>query len=172
MKQTFACYIDELADKHHLRSDSDAGRLLGHDRAAIHNWRHGKNAPDDDTCIKLADMLHREPAELLAAAALFRAKTPKARKVWGELVKRFASTTDNALAVLAITSLLTTPTDSTANQELTTRSVTSYTLYALHSLHDREIDSKHEPHRQHNERRRKQRSTFKTEPVRNFVCEA
>lgn len=87
-----ARYLDELIDAGTVKNDSDTARKLGLSRATVSKWRSGDRAPDDDEAVKLAELLGKDPGELLAECGAARAKTPETRRAWERVAARMAAT--------------------------------------------------------------------------------
>lgn len=89
MKQ-ISLYLDDLIKKGTVKNDSDTARKMGLSRTTISKWRSGDRTPDDDEAVKLAELLQREPGELLAECGAARAKTPATRQAWERIAARMA----------------------------------------------------------------------------------
>lgn len=94
-------YLDEAIDKGLARNDSDIARQIDATRAAVSSWRTGRRAPDDDQAVKIAELLGKDPGEILAECAAARAKTPETRRAWERIAARMAGAA--ALAVMGTT---------------------------------------------------------------------
>ncbi len=93
-------YLDELVDSGTVKNDSDTARRIGVTRAAVSDWRTGRRAPDDDQAVKLAELLGKDPGELLAECGAARAKTPATRQAWERIAARMASYGITACALI------------------------------------------------------------------------
>lgn len=94
-------YLDEAIDRDLAANDSDIGRKIGATRAAVSSWRTGRRAPDDDQAVRLAELLGKEPGELLAECCAARAKSQVTRAAWEKVAARMAGAT---LGLLLLTS--------------------------------------------------------------------
>ena len=95
-------YLDEALTKGAAENDSDIGRKIGATRSAVSSWRSGRRVPDDDQAVKLAELLGKDPGELLAECGAARAKTPETRRAWERIAARMAASGITA-CVLAMT---------------------------------------------------------------------
>lgn len=94
-------YLDEAIATGKVRNDSETARNLGVSRAAVSDWRTGRNAPSDEQAIKLARLLGKQEIELMAEAAAARAKTPEARTYWERIAKYSATYASTAAMTIA-----------------------------------------------------------------------
>ena len=95
-------YLDEALTTGVAENDSDIGRKIGATRSTVSSWRSGRRAPDDDQAVRLADLLGKDPGELLAECGAARAKTPETRRAWERIAARMAASGITA-CVLAMT---------------------------------------------------------------------
>jgi len=95
-------YLDECIDRGLARNDSDIGRKIGATRAAISDWRVGRSHPNDDMAVRLADLLGKDPGELLAECGAARAKTPETRRAWERVAARMAATGITVCILIAL----------------------------------------------------------------------
>lgn len=84
-------YLDEALTTGVAENDSDIGRKIGATRSTVSSWRSGRRAPDDDQAVRLADLLGKDPGELLAECGAARAKTPETRRAWERIAARMAA---------------------------------------------------------------------------------
>lgn len=83
--------LDAIKQRLSLRSDYALAKAFGmKNQSAICNYRAGRSQFDEDTAIRAAELLEECPAVVLAKIAAERAKTPKARAVWRDAVKRLS----------------------------------------------------------------------------------
>ena len=83
-------YMDEAQDIGAVKNDAELAKKLGISRASVSEWRSGKSTPNDDQAVKLAEVLGKEPGELLAECGAARAKTPATRQAWERIAARMA----------------------------------------------------------------------------------
>jgi transcriptional regulator with XRE-family HTH domain len=82
--------LDEVREAHGLTSDYALAQLLGVGPAAISNYRRGRSQMSDDMALRVAKLLGRPPAPILAQIAAERAKDPEVAHVWREAAKVLA----------------------------------------------------------------------------------
>ncbi len=75
-------YLDEAKRKLNVESDYALSKRLGCTTSAISNYRAGRSRMDDVMAVKVAEILERNPLELLASLNLERAKDEDVRRVW------------------------------------------------------------------------------------------
>ncbi|MBL8508149.1 MAG: hypothetical protein JNM11_06755 [Chitinimonas sp.] len=78
-------YLDLAKEVTGITSDYGMAKVLGINRATISQWRSGKMFMDDYTCLRLAQMLSRDPLEVIAAVNAEREKDGAKREVWANL---------------------------------------------------------------------------------------
>jgi len=83
-------YLDLAKIKRDLPSDYALARLLGVSPSGITNYRKGRSHFDDAMAIKMAYLCEIEPAEILFAMQIERAKSDEARAVWSGLLEKFS----------------------------------------------------------------------------------
>lgn len=83
-------YLDLAKIKRDLPSDYALAKLLGVSPSGITNYRKGRSHFDDATAIKIAHLCEIEPAEVLFAMQVERAKSDEARAVWSGLLEKFS----------------------------------------------------------------------------------
>lgn len=73
-----------------ITSDYALAKKLGMTQTGLSYLMNGKNIMGEETALKLAVILKRDPLELLAVANRERAKTPETAAIWGNLADRIA----------------------------------------------------------------------------------
>lgn len=73
-----------------LRISSDYGlaKALGLTRQAVSHYQCGRRQLDNDVAFRLADLLHRDPAAIIAAVEADKATRPETREAWNQRLKR------------------------------------------------------------------------------------
>jgi hypothetical protein len=66
-------YIEELKDRHHLKSDYALAHKLGITQPEANHLRRGLKVPKEELCIKIAKLLGKNPVELMLVAQKDRA---------------------------------------------------------------------------------------------------
>lgn len=75
-------YLDEVKLRHDLASDYALAKLLNVSPSRIGNYRGSRAIMDNTICVKVAELLAKNPMEVIAAAELERAKRDDVKKVW------------------------------------------------------------------------------------------
>jgi transcriptional regulator with XRE-family HTH domain len=95
--------IDQLLDRakkaQGIESDYRLAQLLEVSKNAITNYRHGKSRPDDEVAMRLAALINRDPASVIAELHAERAKSPEVRALW----LRMANQLRHAVAAVMLT---------------------------------------------------------------------
>lgn len=99
MKQ-ISLYLDEAIESGVAKNASELARLIGVSRSALSEWRAGRCSPNDDQAVKLAELLGKDPGELLAECGAARAKTPETRRAWERVAARMAATSITLCALI------------------------------------------------------------------------
>lgn len=63
-------------------------KVLGVTENTVANWKHGRTAPDDQMAVRLAEMAHLDPADVLPAMYALRTSDPALRSVWARVSDR------------------------------------------------------------------------------------
>lgn len=95
-----AAYLDEAIDKGIAKNSADLARELGVSRSALSEWRAERNSPNDEQAVRLAELLGRDPGELLAECGAARAKTPETRRAWERIAARMAASSITLCALI------------------------------------------------------------------------
>jgi hypothetical protein len=74
-------YIEELKDRHHLKSDYALAHKLGITQPEANHLRRGLKIPKDELCIKIAKLVGKNPVELMLVAQKDRAPQ-QAKEYW------------------------------------------------------------------------------------------
>ncbi|WP_455342460.1 DUF3693 domain-containing protein [Variovorax durovernensis] len=80
--QTLDQLLDRAKKAQGIDSDYRLAQLLEVSKNAITNYRHGKSRPDDEVALRLAALINRDPASVIAELHAERAKTPELRQLW------------------------------------------------------------------------------------------
>lgn len=85
-----------------LKSDNQTALAIGLQRSAISAHKLGKvTSLDDETCLKIAEILDIDPIEIITDQHMEAAKNPALRRVWQQLSK-MASQPANASPIILI----------------------------------------------------------------------
>ena len=79
--------LDEVRKIKGIGSDYALAKLLAVRQQTITNYRSGRTQMDDTIVLRVARMLARPPAPLLAQLASERAKDPEVAKVWKDVAR-------------------------------------------------------------------------------------
>lgn len=84
-------YLDLAKQRQGLPSDYALGKALGvSSTATISNYRKGRSHFDDNMAIKIAHLCEIEPAEVLFAMQVERAKNDETRAIWSGLLENIS----------------------------------------------------------------------------------
>lgn len=78
-------FLQELKRQRGIRSDYELARILGVSRAGVSKWQNRKSQMDDYRAVLVAQLLGRDPLEVLAWVNCERAKRPAEREFWRSL---------------------------------------------------------------------------------------
>ncbi|MGS0971061.1 helix-turn-helix domain-containing protein [Burkholderia glumae] len=76
--------------KRDLPSDYALAKVLATSPSAISNYRNGRSHFDDAIALKIAALCEIDPAEVLCAMQVERAKTDETRAAWNGLLEKFS----------------------------------------------------------------------------------
>jgi plasmid maintenance system antidote protein VapI len=79
--------LDEIREKKGIESDYGVAKLLDVKPQTVSNYRHGRTQLSDEMVVRVARILGRPPAPLLAQVAAERAKSPEVAKIWRDIAK-------------------------------------------------------------------------------------
>lgn len=94
-------FLQEVKTRHHLPSDGQLAKILGHTRSSISLLMQGKNYLGDDTAMKVAELLNLDPAYVVACIHAERAKHEGERKLWERIAALASGVTVAALLFAA-----------------------------------------------------------------------
>lgn len=86
--KTISQLLDEIKEKHDLKSDYKLALFMGIGGGNLANYRHGKSLPDESACEKIAAALEIDPDVLIAQMNSTRAKTPEVKARWQRIAHR------------------------------------------------------------------------------------
>ena len=104
-----ADYLDKAMKLRDIRNDSQLAQALNWSRAKVSNYRHLKQAMDNDACREIAGFLDISVIEVIANMEVQRAKDSGHRKAWKKLAKlssQAAFASPNMLILLSISSIV------------------------------------------------------------------
>ena len=92
MRNTTNVLLDELKKAIGIESDYALKKVLGVEATTISNYRQLRSQLSDEMALRVAKLLNRPPAPILAALAAERAKDPEVAKVWKDAAKALSRT--------------------------------------------------------------------------------
>lgn len=88
--QTTNQLLDELKARYGLPSDYALGKFLGHKgQSRISHYRSGRSQFDDEEAAKVAGLLDKSPAYVIACAHAERTKSAEQRRIWETIAEKF-----------------------------------------------------------------------------------
>lgn len=130
--KTTADYLDELRAHYDAPSDNALALKMGIHRQYMSQYRLKKTAFDDDTCLRVADILCTDPAYVVACMHAQRAKEPKIKQVWERIAEKMAA----VAAVLAVVMMLPFAADFSSVPAPAFSAVSYLTLYIMSNRAD------------------------------------
>lgn len=89
---TTEALIEQCKASVRIESDYRLAKMLGVSHTTITHWRNGKSRPDDLMVIRMARLMHRDPAPVVAELHAERAKDPESRALWLEIAGQLRAT--------------------------------------------------------------------------------
>ncbi|WP_431068126.1 DUF3693 domain-containing protein [Ralstonia holmesii] len=83
-------FIEAVSRKLGGASDYAVAKALGITRASVSRYRNGHGGFDDETALRVAQLLDIDPGAVAAASHAERAKNPEVRQMWASIFDRFA----------------------------------------------------------------------------------
>lgn len=84
MRNVTTALLDAVREEKGIASDYALAKLLRVRQQTVSNYRNGRTRVNDEIAVRIAHMLGRPAAPLLAELAAERAKHPDVAKVWKE----------------------------------------------------------------------------------------
>lgn len=85
--KTTADFLDDLKAKHGITSDYALAKLLGMRRQQVSRYRTGTSTFDDETAIKIAELLEVNQGYVMASMRAQLAKEAHVRNAWEKAAK-------------------------------------------------------------------------------------
>ncbi len=82
LRNTTTDLMDEVKKAMAATSDYRLAKLLDLRPATVSNYRSGRSQASDEIALKMAGMVNRAPASILAQIASERASSPEVARVW------------------------------------------------------------------------------------------
>lgn len=95
-----ALYLDEAKERLLLSSDYGLAKALGVRKQRVQEWRSGRATPDAYACTRLAIVLEKDPAQVIAEIHAEADKDDERRSFWRSFLSR-ARTAAAILCTLA-----------------------------------------------------------------------
>lgn len=81
-------YLDAIKARHGIDTDYKLMKLSGFSKQTISRWRTGKGHFDEESCLRVADLLDIDPAEVFLDASESRMHSPAAHRVFASIRDR------------------------------------------------------------------------------------
>ena len=78
-------YLDDLKAKYQISSDNKLSDFLGLTRSAISTYRTGRSWPDDDLCLRIAELLEIDELQFIATVRGERTRDEKVKTFWTKI---------------------------------------------------------------------------------------
>lgn len=91
--KTIRQYIEEAKNKGIVKNDAEVARKIGVTRAAVSRWCAGERTPSPEEARALAEIIQKNPGEVMAEAEAARTDDPATREIW-ERIANMCATTD------------------------------------------------------------------------------
>lgn len=96
--KTTADFLNDIKNKYELPSNYALAKLMKQTETSVSRWIHGKTTLSDENSIQVAELLHVEPAFVIACVHAERSKESAVRMIW----EKMANTMHHAAAVLVV----------------------------------------------------------------------
>jgi len=83
-------YLDALRARHSIPSEAALERFLGVSKASRKNYRQCRTAFDDETALRVAELLELPPGQVLADMQAQRSKSDALRAIWTDAAARLS----------------------------------------------------------------------------------
>ena len=90
LRNTTTDLMDAVKEAKGIESDYGLAKLLAVEPTTVSNYRRGRSQASDEIVLKMAAMIGRAPAPILAQIAAERASSPEVAKVWRDAAKVLA----------------------------------------------------------------------------------
>lgn len=108
--------LDDVKTKHDFKSDNALAAAIGVRRQRVSDYYKGDRTPDNFVCKRIAEMLGRPLAEIIAVVSMDAEKDESRREEWRDYFKRIGGLAASIMLLffLAVT-LIVTPTPAEAS---------------------------------------------------------
>lgn len=83
-------YLQAVKTRLGIQSDYALAKALGITQPTVSGYRAGRSRIDDDVALRIAEILGKNPLEVIAAANAERSKSPEMREKWTHLMEKFS----------------------------------------------------------------------------------
>jgi len=90
VRNTTTDLMDAVKEAMGIKSDYGLSKLLDVKKTTVSNYRNGRSQASDEIALRMAGMLKRAPAPILAQLAADRTSSPEVAKVWRDAAKVLA----------------------------------------------------------------------------------
>lgn len=105
-------FLDAVKARHALPSDYKLAQFMGISKQVISGYRNGKSLMDDQTALKVAELLDLSPGIVLSAVHAERAKSESEKAAWNSIFEKLGGL---AASVLLVSCLLPSPADASVS---------------------------------------------------------
>ena len=75
-----------------IKTDYRLAKVLGISNTSVTHWRNGRSRPDDSLVVRMARLMHSDPAPIVAELHAERAKDPESRELWLRIAGQLQAT--------------------------------------------------------------------------------
>ncbi|SFQ18994.1 helix-turn-helix transcriptional regulator [Ralstonia sp. NFACC01] len=93
-------FLEAVSRKLGGASDYAVAKALRISRSAVSKYRNGQGSFDDETAMRIAEILGIDPAAVAAASHAERAKSPEVRQMWASIFDRLAVNFEDLLSLV------------------------------------------------------------------------
>jgi transcriptional regulator with XRE-family HTH domain len=83
--------LDRCKESIGARSDYRLAQVLNLSKTTVTHWRNGRSRPDDLSVIRIAQLMQRDPAAVIAELHAERAKCDETRNLWLRIAAQLSS---------------------------------------------------------------------------------
>lgn len=105
--RTAAQYLDAIKEAKGIDTDYRLGKITGFSKQTLSRWRTGTGHFDEESALRVAELLEIDPAQVLIDAAASRMHSPKALRAWESVLSRIGAAA--VVASVGVSALLASP---------------------------------------------------------------
>ena len=83
--------LQECMIKHGLKTQYQLAKAMEMNRAVLNDFYREKRVPDEYACVRIAMLLQRDPAEIIAIVQADTEKNEKRKAFWADFLQRVQS---------------------------------------------------------------------------------